>query len=289
MTTAEFDPPFEVLEPVSANSPLLYNSPHSGNVFPARFLAQSRLSLADLRRSADLFVDGLLIGAVSRGVPLVRAHFPRCFLDVNREPYELDPGMFEGKLPDFANSRSSRVAAGYGTVARLVTDQHPVYRGRIPVAEALRRIDGYYLPYHATLRRHLSALHRRFGRAVLVDWHSMPSAAFPAHRGADIVLGDRHGASCNPELVDFVEHMMRGLGFMVQRNQPYAGGFITEHYGNPARGLHALQIEINRALYMDEARLEPNAGFAAMQDALMQFTEALVGFEQGGAQPMAAE
>lgn len=289
MTESEFDPPFEVLEPISAAGPLLYNSPHSGNVFPARFLAQSRLRIGDLRRSADLFMDELLIGAVGRGVPLVRAHFPRCFLDVNREPYELDAGMFEGKLPDFANVRSTRVAAGYGTIARLVTDQHAIYRGRLPVAEALRRIDLYYLPYHATLRRHLSAQHRRFGRAVLVDWHSMPSAAFPAYRGTDVVLGDRHGASCDPELIDFVEHMMRGLGFAVQRNQPYAGGFITEHYGNPSRGLHALQIEINRALYMNEDRQEPHSGFSGLQDALMQFTEALIGYEDTGAQPMAAE
>ena len=289
MTELEFDPPFEMLEPIQPVGPLLYNSPHSGNVFPASFVATTRLKVADLRRSADLFMDELLIGAVSRGVPLARAHFPRSFLDVNREPYELDPRMFDGRLPDFANARTARVAAGYGTVARLVSEQHEIYRGRLPVAEALRRIDSYYLPYHAMLRRQISAFHRRYGRAVLIDWHSMPSASFPAYRGIDVVLGDRHGTSCAPELTDFVEHMVRGLGFAVQRNQPYAGGFITEHYGNPARGLHALQIEINRALYMDEASQTPHGGFSATQEALMQLTDALAGFDELGSAALAAE
>ena len=277
--TSEFDPPFELVEPPDSGGPLLYNSPHSGNVFPSGFLSLAKLALPDLKRSSDLYMDEMIIGAVSRGIPVMRAHFPRCFVDVNREPYELDPSMFEGRIPAFANSRSTRVAAGYGTIARFVGEQQDIYRRKLPVAEGLRRIDQYYLPYHASLRRVLSGFHRMHGLAVLIDWHSMPSAVFGPHRSVDIVLGDRHGTSCAPQLIDFVEATIRSMGLTVQRNQPYAGGFITEHYGNPHSGLHALQIEINRALYMDEQFQERHSGFEAMREAMMALTEALAGFD----------
>lgn len=279
---------FELIEPATPCSALIYSSPHSGNVYPDEFLQASRLSFRDLRRSADLFVDDLLIGAVSRGVPLIRAHFPRSFIDVNREPYELDPAMFSGRLPTFANTKSARVAAGYGTVARLVGESQAIYSGRIPIDEALARIDRYYLPYHAALRSQMGGAHRQFGFAALVDWHSMPSAVFPAFNRFDIVLGDRHGTSCSPDLIDLAEHTLRGVGLSVQRNQPYAGGFITEHYGNPVAGLHALQIEINRSLYMDETLQRPNQGFDAMRDALMVLTEELQAFGDWR-MPIAAE
>jgi N-formylglutamate amidohydrolase len=263
---AELDPPFEILEPADCRGPVVFNSPHSGRVYPSAFLQTSRLELATLRRSEDSFVDELAAGVVRRGHPLMRAHFPRCFVDVNREPYELDPRMFEGRLPSFANTRSMRVAGGLGTIARVVGDAQEIYDDRLPVADALRRIEILYKPYHRTLRRLMTRIHRLFGAAVLVDCHSMPSAAGNRDERprADIVVGDRYGTSCIGVVADTLERAFRDLGHSVSRNKPYAGGFITEHYGNPAAGLHAVQLEVNRALYMDEKRYERTAGFAEL-------------------------
>ncbi|PWB64319.1 MAG: N-formylglutamate amidohydrolase [Bradyrhizobiaceae bacterium] len=263
-THAELDPPFEILEPAEARAPVVFNSPHSGRVYPPAFLATARLDLGALRRSEDTFVDELVAGVVTRGHPLMRVHFPRCYVDVNREPYELDPRMFDGRLPPFANTRSMRVAGGLGTVARVVGDAQEIYDQRIPVDDALRRIEGLYKPYHRALRRLLTRVHRDFGAAVLVDCHSMPSTAGGKDERprADVVLGDRYGTSCVAAVADIVEATFRTLGYAVSRNKPYAGGFITEHYGNPAGGLHAVQIEINRALYMDERRYERSTSFA---------------------------
>src|SRR5579859_83437 len=262
----ELDPPYEVLEPAGTAGPVLFNSPHSGSTYPRDFLAASRLDMATLRRSEDSFVDELIAGVVERGFPLMRAHFPRCFVDVNREPYELDPRMFDGRLPSFANTRSMRVAGGLGTVARVVGDAQEIYDQRIAVAEALRRIDGLYKPYHRALRRLFMRLHRDFGAAMLVDCHSMPSStgARDERPRADLVIGDRYGTSCVGLVTETVEQTLRGFGYVISRNKPYAGGFITEHYGNPASGLHAVQLEINRALYMDERRYERSVAFARL-------------------------
>jgi N-formylglutamate amidohydrolase len=255
----ELDPPFEILEPQTCQGPVLFNSPHSGSTYPRDFLAACRLDIATLRRSEDSFVDELIAGVVRCGYPMMHAHFPRCFVDVNREPYELDPRMFEGRLPSFANTRSMRVAGGLGTVARVVGDAQEIYDQRIPVDDALQRIESLYKPYHRALRRLFSRLHRDFGAAVLVDCHSMPSTA--GHKDErprpEFVLGDRYGTV----VAETVEKTLRSLGYTVSRNKPYAGGFITEHYGNPAAGLHAIQLEINRALYMDERRYQRSAAF----------------------------
>src|SRR5512133_4188098 len=159
----ELDPPFEILEPAEWRGPVVFNSPHSGNVYPHAFLTASRLDVAALRRSEDSFVDELSLGVVREGFPMMRAHFPRCFVDVNREPYELDPRMFDGRLPSFANTRSMRVAGGLGTVARVVGDAHEIYDQRIPVDDALQRIESLYKPYHRALRRLFTGLHREFG------------------------------------------------------------------------------------------------------------------------------
>jgi N-formylglutamate amidohydrolase len=262
----DLDPPFDVLEPSHCRGPVLFNSPHSGSIYPRAFLAASRLDLATLRRSEDSFVDQLIADLVARGFPLMRAHFPRCFVDVNREPYELDPRMFEGRLPAFANTRSMRVAGGLGTVARVVGDAQEIYDHRLPVDEALQRIESLYKPYHRTLRRLFTRLHREFGAAVLIDCHSMPSTAGQKDERPrpEFVLGDRYGTSCVGAVAETVEQTLRELGYSVSRNKPYAGGFITEHYGNPAAGLHALQLEINRALYMDERRYERARGFSKL-------------------------
>src|SRR5436190_12472434 len=226
---AELDPPFEVVEPAQCRSPIVFNSPHSGRVYPRTFLSAAKLDLATLRRSEDSFVDELIAGVVRRGHPLVRVHFPRCYVDVNREPYELDPRMFDGRLPSFANTRSMRVAAGLGTLARVVGDAQEIYSQRIPVDDAIRRIEDLYKPYHRALRRLFTRLHREFGAAVLIDCHSMPSTA--GHRDErprpEFVLGDRYGTSCVGIVAETVEKTLRALGYTVSRNKPYAGGFIT--------------------------------------------------------------
>jgi N-formylglutamate amidohydrolase len=273
----ELDLPFEIIEPTVIKGPILFNSPHSGSTYPPEFLISSRLDNATLRRSEDSFVDELIAGVVKCGYPLMLAHFPRCYVDVNREPYELDPRMFNGRLPSFANTRSMRVAGGLGTVARVVGDAQEIYEQRIPVDEALRRIDTLYKPYHRALRRLFTRLHRTFGAAVLIDCHSMPSATnrVDERPRPEFVVGDRYGTSCVTILAEIIEETLRSMGYTVRRNKPYAGGFITEHYGNPTVGLHSVQLEINRSIYMDERHFERTRGFNKLVKDLEGLTERL--------------
>lgn len=275
----EFDPAFVVAEPRRRSAPFVFNAPHSGDVYPAFFLQASCLDAAALRRSEDAFVDRLFAGVVGLGAPLMSARFPRAYLDVNREPYELDPRMFEGRLPGYANTRSMRVAGGLGTVPRIVADGHDIYRGRLRVDEAFRRIDSLYKPYHRALRQLLVRTGDAFGQAILIDCHSMPSTSLGRDDAArtDVVLGDRYGTSCSPVLTDLVEEALRAHGYAVVRNKPYAGGFITEHYGAPGLGRHALQVEINRSLYMDERALLPSAGFDAVAADLASVFDRVMG------------
>ncbi|UJX44040.1 N-formylglutamate amidohydrolase [Xanthobacter sp. YC-JY1] len=260
------EPAFEVLTPVEARAPFLFNSPHSGRIYPRSFVEQTRLDFSTLRRSEDTFVDELFGDCVALGAPMMRALFPRSFLDLNREPYELDPRMFDGRLPPFANTRSIRVSGGLGTIARVVGDAQEIYPRRLAVNEALERIETYYKPYHQTLRRLVGRIQREWGLAVLVDCHSMPStSARDEVARADFVIGDRYGTSCSDLVTDAIERSLTARGYRVVRNKPYAGGYITEHYGNPSAGLHAVQIELNRSLYMDEAGYERNGGFTRVQ------------------------
>jgi N-formylglutamate amidohydrolase len=203
------------------------------------------------------------------------AHFPRAWLDVNREPYELDPRMFDGALPSYANINSIRVAGGLGTVPRVVAENMEIYRHRLPVEEALERVETVYKPYHACLRRLIVRTHVAFGFAVLIDCHSMPGnirVSGTAMR-PDFIIGDRYGTSASGELSRLAMRLLEDMGFSVVRNKPYAGGFITEHYGRPAKGLHALQIEVNRGLYVDEATLVKKPDFAVLQTAISAFLE----------------
>ncbi|MDB5643695.1 MAG: N-formylglutamate amidohydrolase [Hyphomicrobiales bacterium] len=296
----ELAQPYEILDPEQLTTPLILSSPHSGRIYPARFVAASRLTAQALRKSEDAFVDDLFAPAVALGAPMLRAHFPRAYLDANREPYELDPRMFDGKLPAFANTRSLRVAGGLGTIARVVGESQDIYARRMPVEEALRRIEGLYKPFHSALRGLMRRAAGRFGLAVLIDCHSMPSwtsaSAKPERMGADIILGDRYGTSCHPALIDVAEKHLRMLGYHVQRNKPYAGGFITEHYGSPGAGFHALQIEINRGLYMEEETLARRPAFAQVSMDLRDVVESLMktaadigGDRSGGTLPLAAE
>jgi N-formylglutamate amidohydrolase len=276
-------PPFEIAEPATWRSPIIFNSPHSGSVYPEQFLAASRIDLASLRRSEDSFMDELIDGLADAGFPVVRVNFPRSYVDVNREPYELDPRMFTGRLPSFANTRSMRVAGGLGTIPRVVGDGQEIYRERLSVDDALGRIELLYKPYHRALRRLIHKAHQTFGTAIVVDCHSMPSTGISRDepRRPDIVIGDRYDTSCAPLLPNVIEDVMSGLGYSVARNKPYAGGFITEHYGNPASGLHAVQLELNRAVYMDERRRERGPRYRQVAADLTTLADALAAIPLG--------
>ncbi|MCM2475931.1 N-formylglutamate amidohydrolase [Rhizobium sp. CG5] len=284
---------FEVREPETQTIPFVYNSPHSGRHYPATFLESSRLDPMAIRRSEDHYVDELFAAAPDFGAPLLQAHFPRAFIDVNREPYELDPKMFSGPLPSFVNSGSIRVAGGLGTIPRIVAENMDIYAARMPVEHAMERIDTVYKPYHACLRRLMARTHTRFGLAVLIDCHSMPGNIRVAGSSLrpDFIIGDRYGTSASADLSMAALHILENLGFCAVRNKPYAGGFITEHYGRPVRGLHALQIEINRSLYVDEATLQKRPDFRLLTSALATFIGAMAEFaaDMTGDTALAAE
>jgi N-formylglutamate amidohydrolase len=285
MDTVPPDDPFgDVLEieaPATRRVPMVVASPHSGQNYPPAFLAQSALDPRALRRSEDSYVDELFAAGPRLGAPLLKALFPRAYLDVNREAYELDPLMFDGPLPAYVNIDSPRVAAGLGTIARVVANGAEIYRRRLSFAEAERRIDQLYRPYHAALTRLVAETRQAFGHCLLVDGHSMPSIGGPvdSDRGSsrvDMVLGDCFGSSCAPVVTQTAETTLRRLGYRVLRNAPYAGGYTTRHYGNPGQGVHAVQIEINRALYMNEATHVRLGGFAKLQADLGAVLAALV-------------
>ena len=272
--------PFEIVGPAAGAplGPLVFASPHSGRVYPAGMMAASRLDATMIRRSEDAWVDRLIEGAAAYGATVILAQLARVYLDVNREPWELDPAMFSDELPAYARGRSARVAAGLGAIARIVSEGQEVYARKLTFAEARSRVEEVHRPYHEALRALVEDRLHTHGLTILVDWHSMPAAAARhavSGAGCDIVLGDRFGGACAPAISRIVEGELAGLGYVVARNAPYAGGFTTEHYGRPARGVHALQIELNRALYLDEATLEPNGGFAKVKDDLQRLFAAL--------------
>jgi N-formylglutamate amidohydrolase len=286
----ELNPPFTVLKPETGDTPFVFNSPHSGRTYPSSFLSASRLTAVALRKSEDAYVDLLLSGVVGIGATLMQAHFPRAYLDVNREPYELDPALFNEALPDYANTHSLRVVGGLGTIARVVNEQEEIYRGPLAVSAALERIERLYKPYHATLSGLLEEARRRFGYAVLVDFHSMPS--YQGDKGGaqrvDFVLGDRFGTSCPREMVRLVERFLSGLGYKVALNKPYAGGYITERYGVPSEGLHTLQIEVNRSLYMDEETLALRRDFRNLRAHLTELAVMIIKSLPGSLAPRQA-
>ncbi|WP_353644750.1 N-formylglutamate amidohydrolase [Mesorhizobium sp. WSM2239] len=265
--------PFEIRTAAEQSVPFVFNSPHSGSHYPDRFLAMIRLDRNAIRRSEDCYVDELFGSAVALGAPMLAANFPRAYLDVNREPWELDPRMFVEPVPPYANIRSARVAGGLGTVPKLVGEGLDIYASRLPLTEAVARIEAVYKPYHDALKRLVTRTHQRFGYGVLIDCHSMPASIRIGDSGVrpDFIIGDRFGASAASALTEKAIGLLTSMGYTVAHNKPYAGGFITEHYGRPARGLHALQIEVNRGLYMNERTLQRSAGFDALADDLARF------------------
>lgn len=282
-------PAFEVLRAAPAGAPpptaLVFASPHSGGIYPPDMVEAARLPVETLRASEDAFVDRIIAGAPALGASVILARLARAYVDLNREPWELDPAMFDEDLPDYAQGRTARVAAGLGAIPRVAGEGRPIYARKLTFAEARDRIELAHRPYHDALDRQLAAARAAHGSAILIDWHSMPAAAARSIRGrggsCDIVLGDRFGAACSPKLTGLVERELEALGYRVARNAPYAGGYTTEHYGRPTKRTHALQIEINRALYMDEDTREPTEGLAKLTADAETLTRALAALDLG--------
>ena len=256
-------------------TPVIFASPHSGRIYPDDMMAAAALDAQAIRRSEDAFVDQLVEAAPAAGAALITANFARAYIDVNREAFELDPAMFADELPDFARIRTARVAAGLGAIAKVVSEGQEIYSRKLTYAEARLRIEGAHQPYHAALASLIAEAQAAHGLAILVDWHSMPSMAARSAGGCDMVLGDRFGAACAEELTALAERELEDRGYRVIRNPPYAGGYTTEHYGRPARRVHALQIELNRGLYLDEETLTPTAGFGHLKADIEGLTRAL--------------
>lgn len=265
----------DIFRPDAQTAPVVFASPHSGRDYSPAFVEQSCLDATALRRSEDAFVDTLFRRAPDFGAPLIRANFPRAYVDANREAYELDPRMFSDALPDYVVTRSPRIAAGLGTIARVVANGEEIYGHPLTFAEARRRIESTHRPYHRALMGLIDDTRQAFGGCLLVDCHSMPSNVTGTrsdHPLGDIILGDCHGTAAAPAMTALAERLLKDLGFSVTRNRPYAGGYTTRHYGRPRAGVHVLQIELNRALYLDEAAIAPlpeMAGIAARLDDFM--------------------
>jgi N-formylglutamate deformylase len=269
-----------VRSPAVQTVPVVFSSPHSGRAYSADFMATARLDEATLRRSEDSYVDEMFAQAPLQGAPLIAATFPRAYCDVNREAWELDPAMFEDALPPWVNTTSARVGAGLGTIARVVADGEAIYGIRLRFADAQARVQACWQPYHDTLAALVAATRARFGVCLLIDCHSMPSSATAGRRPApEIVLGDVHGTACAPFVTHAFDQFFGRRGYLTRRNDPYAGGYVTRHYGRPSQGVHAIQIEVARSLYMNEITLERRAGLARLE---ADVTELMRGLQQIG-------
>ncbi len=264
---------YTLLEPEQLSTAVVFASPHSGRAYLPEFLAASVLDAHVIRSSEDAFVDQLFDHAPRAGAPLLLAEVPRAYLDLNRNATELDPALIAG-VP--RHGHNPRIASGLGVVPRVVANGRPIYAGKLPRAEADRRIAQYWAPYHARLQGLMARARNQFGEAILVDCHSMPHEAvetLPGRCAPEVVIGDRFGASIAADLADAVQAAFEGAGLRVARNSPFAGAFVTQQYGRPQRDHHAIQIEIDRSLYMDEASIRPNAGFAPFRDLMARVIE----------------
>jgi N-formylglutamate amidohydrolase len=286
--------PIEVLAPQGLATPFVFASPHSGRRYPSDLLRISRLGQDQLRQSEDGYVDLLFDAAPAHGAPLLRALFPRAYVDVNRGRNELDPRMFADALPKSADLKSNRVLAGLGVIPRIVADGQDIYAKKLNYFDARRRISTCYEPYHRALASLIADARQVFGCAIVIDCHSMPAAGGAPFREGDpkidFVLGDRFGASCAPSLVAVVERLLGKMGYVVSRNAPYAGGFVASAYGRPPEGVHVLQIEINRALYLDETRMARTEGFDRLRRNMQALTGELSRIDSASLRPaLAAE
>lgn len=268
--------PVEVLRPLRATSPVIIASPHSGRSYPESFLGDAALSLDLLRRSEDAYMDEIFAAAPASGLTLVLATFPRVFVDPNRASDELDP-VLTGDRPDpLAKIRSPRAHAGLGVVPRLGADGLSIHARPLDRAEIARRIERFHAPYHAALEAEVARTVDRHGFAIVIDAHSMPSISAP---GIDAVIGDRHGVSCAPGIAAAVEDCLHGQGFRTRRNAPYAGGYTTERYGQPEHARHAVQIEFNRGLYLEESTVARSGTFDSFKTRIDALIASLVAID----------
>jgi N-formylglutamate deformylase len=281
---ALYETPFTVARPARQSVAFVFASPHSGRFYPDSFVARSKLGSLALRRSEDAFVDELFSGVVELGAPLIAARFPRAFLDVNRAPAEIDAAMFDGALP-LAPDSTPRVAAGLGVIPRIVRDGAEIYRNKLAPEEIAERLEHLYRPYHAALSQLIAETRARFGTCVLIDCHSMPSAAAIP----DVVLGDRYGTSASAELMREAERAFAINGFSVVRNAPYAGGHTTHVHGSRDGHVQALQVEINRGLYLDEERVLRSPRFSEIAMRLARALRDLTAFAPARPANLAAE
>ncbi|NBB64756.1 N-formylglutamate amidohydrolase [Pseudomonas sp. ODNR1LW] len=246
---------------------LVFASPHSGQTYPEDMGAIAELPPSSLRSAEDALVGALVQSAPRHGAPLIEARIGRAYLDLNRDPVELDPGL----INDVEGPVGAKTRAGYGVIPRLTGDGLPLYERRLSREEAEARIATAHQPYHQALTDLMTRTHERSGRAVLIDWHSMPARA----AGVEVVLGDRHGTSCRPQLTRRLRHLFEKLGWRVALNHPYAGGWSTQAWGRPKEGYEAIQIELSRSLYLDETRQTPNLAYGATAKALDRIVAAL--------------
>lgn len=283
---------FTLTKPSRRTTAVVFASPHSGRNYPWKFMRRSDLDELAVRSSEDAFVDELFADAPRHGAPFIKAGAPRAYVDLNRAADELDPVLIEGVRK---NGHNPRVSSGLGVIPRVVANGRVIYKGKIPWSEAKRRIDTYWHPYHAELKSQLDQAYAMFGQSILVDCHSMPHEAMDsiARSGArrpEIVLGDRFGAAASEEIVDRIEQAFSNAGLVVTRNTPFAGAYITQHYGRPANARHAIQIEIDRSLYMNERLVKPNGNFLAFKALLDEIIPQLADIGRPAQmRPLAAE
>lgn len=281
---------FDLVRPIQRTSCVVFASPHSGRAYAPEFLLSSVLDSHVIRSSEDAFVDQLFAQAPEFGAPLLLAGAPRAYLDLNRAIDELDPALIEGVR---FQGHNPRVASGLGVIPRVVANGRAIYRGKLKMSEARDRIAHIWQPYHTMLQTLLDEARVEFGEAVLIDCHSMPHEAMDGiarggMRRPDIVLGDRFGAAAGSEVIDEVEAAFASAGFTVTRNAPFAGAYITQAYGRPARHQHAVQVEIDRSIYMDERHVQPHSGFDEVRARLNDVMSDIVKIGQHRV-PLAAE
>ncbi|WP_210877515.1 N-formylglutamate amidohydrolase [Roseovarius autotrophicus] len=282
---------YTLSHPERRTTSVVFASPHSGRDYPWSFLRRTALDELAVRSSEDAFVDQLFDSAPNAGAPFLKAGAPRAFVDLNRSADELDPALIDGVN---RQGHNPRVASGLGVIPRVVANGKAIYAGKITLAEARERIDTYWRPYHEALQGQLDQAHLMFGQTILIDCHSMPHEAMDsvARRGMrrpEIVLGDRFGAAADSAIVDRIEGAFVAAGLVVARNTPFAGAYVTQAYGRPGRGRHAVQIEIDRALYMNERLIRPNGNFEAFRRLMHDVIVEIAAIGRAEPMPLAAE
>lgn len=271
---------YSINKAVNKTNNIIYNSPHSGELFPDGFLNTTSIDKDILLVSGDSFVNDLVSKVTENGSTTISNLYSRSFIDTNREAYELDPNMFSGNITIPLNHKSSKVQMGYGSIAQYAYNRQNIYNGKIPIAEAISRINDYYFPVHKALNNLLTEKFDQFGYSLLVDCHSMPSYEFmnrprESVPQPDIILGDLHGKSCTPHITDYLTSFFKEYNLSVAHNAPFAGGYNTKQYGRPRKNMHSIQIEIKKSIYMNETKRKPNQNFETVQNMMTELSSQL--------------